>query len=171
MSAAPVYAGFWRRAAAAFLDALVLRLIIEIPARAFGGDLLFLLALAASLLYFALMHSSPLQATLGKRAFGIKVTGRTGERIGFKRAAIRFPAACLSAALLGLGLLMAGVTPWKQALHDMICGTLVVGRAVTPAQIAAGADTMPITGGVTAAAAVMIILPPVLFLLGLMGMH
>lgn len=171
MSAAAVYAGFWRRAAANFIDALVLMFPTSIVAMGFGGDLLLILNLVVSMLYFALMHSSPLQASFGKLAFRIKVTGRAGERIGFGRAAIRFPAAILSAALLCIGLIMAGLTARKQALHDMLCGTLVVSRAATPAEVAAGGGTMPITGAVIAANAVMILLPPLLGLLGLMGMH
>jgi uncharacterized RDD family membrane protein YckC len=171
MNTTAVYAGFWRRAAANFLDALVLMFPTSIVAMGFGGDLLLILNLVVSLLYFALMHSSPLQASFGKIAFKIKVTGCAGERIGFGRAAIRFPAAILSAALLCIGLIMAGLTARKQALHDMLCGTLVVSSAATPAEIVAGGDTMPVTGGVKATIAVMVLLPPTLSLLGLMGMH
>ena len=73
------------RGAASFVDSLVLFL----PAFAIGlvlprsPGLAFLLQIAVNALYFALMHASESQATLGKKAFGIKVTGLDGERIGF----------------------------------------------------------------------------------------
>ncbi|WP_367576113.1 RDD family protein [Noviherbaspirillum album] len=40
-------------------------------------------------LYFAAMESSPMQATLGKKAFGIMVVGERETRITFNRAFLR----------------------------------------------------------------------------------
>ena len=80
-------------------------------------------------LYFALLESSRLQATLGKLALAIKVTTLDGRRIGFWRATLRTIAKYLSAAILLIGFIMAGLTRRKQALHDLLAGTLVVDRA------------------------------------------
>ena len=80
----------------------------------------------AQWLYFALMESSSKQATLGKMALGIRVTDVNGNRIGFGRATGRHFAKILSGLILGIGFLMAAFTEKKQALHDMIAGTLVV---------------------------------------------
>lgn len=81
-------------------------------------------------LYFAVLESSPLQATLGKLALGIRVTDERGARISFLRATGRFFAKWLSAVILCIGFMMAGWTRRKQALHDMLAGTLVLnGRA------------------------------------------
>ncbi len=77
-------------------------------------------------LYRALMESSSWQATLGKRALGIKVTDMNGHRISFLRASGRHFGKILSGLMLSIGFIMAGFTPKKQALHDMIAGTLVV---------------------------------------------
>lgn len=82
-------------------------------------------------LYCALLESSPLRATLGKAALGIVVTDGAGERIGFLRATVRHLGKILSAAILMIGFLMAGVTARKQALHDLIAETLVVKRFQT----------------------------------------
>ena len=80
-------------------------------------------------LYFALLESSRLQATLGKRALAIKVTTLDGRRLGFWRATGRTIAKYLSAVILMIGFIMAGFTRRKQALHDLIAGTLVIDRA------------------------------------------
>ena len=77
-------------------------------------------------LYFALMESSTWQATLGKKALGLEVTDLEGKRIGFGRASGRFFGKILSALILWIGFIMAGFTERKQALHDMLAGTLVI---------------------------------------------
>jgi uncharacterized RDD family membrane protein YckC len=72
------------------------------------------------------MESSPLQATIGKLAVGLRVTDLQGQRISFGRATGRFFAKWLSGAILLIGYLMAGFTEKKQALHDRIAGCLVL---------------------------------------------
>lgn len=79
-------------------------------------------------LYFALMESSSRQGTLGKMALGITVTDLEGRRISFARATGRHFAKIISALTLLIGYIMAGFTERKQALHDMIAGTLVLKR-------------------------------------------
>lgn len=93
-----------------------------------GTAMIFTTALAW--LYFAVCESSGWQATVGKLALGIRVTDMDGQRISFLRALGRYPAKILSSMILFVGFMMAGWTERKQALHDMICGTLVLnGRA------------------------------------------
>lgn len=145
-----VYAGFWKRFAAIVIDGFVTATaswIVQIPlfvlagvGGAFGGaDALatgsmalialgYLIGLVIPLVYTAWMQSSSHQATLGKMAVGIKVCRGDGERITFLRAVGRYFAQILSALPLGVGYLMAGFTERKQALHDMVCDTLVVDR-------------------------------------------
>jgi uncharacterized RDD family membrane protein YckC len=74
------------------------------------------------------MLSSEWQATVGKRAMSIAVTGMDGGRISFARATGRHFAKWISACLLGVGFIMAAFTAKKQALHDLIAETLVVNR-------------------------------------------
>jgi uncharacterized RDD family membrane protein YckC/Tfp pilus assembly major pilin PilA len=155
----PLYAGFWRRAAAAVLDGVILiipNLIIAFLVQGLGATLV---QIVVDALYYAILTSSASQATLGKRAFGIKVTNLEGGRIGFGRALARYFAAWLSAIILGIGFLMAGFTSRKQALHDMICGTLVVNREASDEEIAAGGDTMPVTAGVWVMVVVLFAIP------------
>jgi Tfp pilus assembly major pilin PilA len=83
-------------------------------------------------LYFALQESSAAQATLGKRALGIKVTDEHAERISFARATGRFFGKIISALIANIVFMLAGWTERKQALHDMMASTFVVFRDVEP---------------------------------------
>jgi len=149
-----VYAGFWLRFAAVFLDGLILTVFGFFFGAAIGfvfgmsgmigraritnddGTLnvgfivMELIVIGAMILvrwlYFALQESSAAQATLGKRALGIRVTDLEGRRISFLRATGRFFGKYISALTLCIGFMMAGFTERKQALHDMIASTLVV---------------------------------------------
>lgn len=79
-------------------------------------------------LYFASLESSARQATLGKSAMGLVVTGTNGNRISFLRATGRYFAKWLSAIILLIGFIMAAFTARKQALHDILASTLVLKR-------------------------------------------
>lgn len=77
-----------------------------------------------------------MQATPGKRAMGIKVVGETGQRIGFGRASGRYFGKIVSGMIFNIGYVMAGLSARKQALHDLMAGTLVVFREVEPGRSA-----------------------------------
>src|SRR5437016_5627966 len=93
-----LYAGFWRRFIAYFIDAIVIWVVVGVIIgilSAVGGTLmddsgginpalllLYPIAILGIWLYFALMESSSTQATLGKMALSIKVTDLEGRRIG-----------------------------------------------------------------------------------------
>ncbi len=138
-AAPPVtYAGFWKRFAAAIIDGIVLVVVGGVAGGilgAAGGDRETInltgnvTGIVLNMLYFALMESSTLQATLGKMALGIQVTDLHGNPISFGRAVGRHFAKILSAVILLIGYVMAGFTEKKQALHDMIAGCLVVNKA------------------------------------------
>lgn len=86
----------------------------------------WLVFLVLQWLYFAAMESSPRQATFGKSVMSLRVTDSEGQRISFGHATGRFFAKLVSGMVpLGIGYIMAGFTEKKQALHDMIAGTLV----------------------------------------------
>jgi uncharacterized RDD family membrane protein YckC len=87
--------------------------------------ILFLMAL--SWLYHAGMESSARQATFGKASMSLRVTNLEGQRISFGHATGRFFAKIVSGMIpFGIGFIMAGFTERKQALHDLIAGTLVL---------------------------------------------
>jgi uncharacterized RDD family membrane protein YckC len=145
-----VYAGFWKRVAASIIDSVVLLVVILILAIVLGVfgaaagvganpdgissasmislGLFYLFEIVGIALYFAMMHASSMQATLGKMAVGIKVTDDDGQRISFWRGVGRYFAYLLSSLLLFIGYIMAAFTDRKRALHDMVCSTLVVDK-------------------------------------------
>jgi uncharacterized RDD family membrane protein YckC len=153
-----IYAGFQRRLAAIVIDCLVLAIPIVAIGMALGQGLVgALLDIAIAVAYFAGLHSSKMQATVGKMAFGIKVTDLEGKRIGIPLAIGRYFAAWLSAIILGIGFLMAGFTKKRQALHDIICKTLVVDKNTDPQHIAEGNDVMDVTGPVRSVGALFVL--------------
>ncbi len=141
------YGGFWRRVVAYIIDAIILSIAGSIiggavfgsaaglssfttgsdPAAAFIGAMAGAQAVSFVLnwLYFALLESSSMQGTLGKKALGMIVTDLDGGRIGFGRATGRYFAKILSALILGIGFIMVAFTQRKQGLHDLIASTLV----------------------------------------------
>jgi uncharacterized RDD family membrane protein YckC len=78
--------------------------------------------------YHAFFESGPWQGTLGKRVLNLRITSMTGERITFWHATGRFLARTVAALPFCAGYIMAAFTPRKQALHDLIAGTVVVRR-------------------------------------------
>ena len=104
------------RAAAALAGPLILGLLL---------GMLFFVGL--QWLYFAGMESSERQATFGKAAMSLRVGDLEGRRLSFAHATGRFFAKIVSGLIpLAIGYIMAGFTEKKQALHDMIAGTLVL---------------------------------------------
>jgi len=85
----------------------------------------WILATAIHIVYFTMMEASKYQATLGKMALGIKVTDLDGSPLNFTRALLRNLCKLISNFTMLIGYVMAGFTEKKQALHDMIAGTLV----------------------------------------------
>jgi uncharacterized RDD family membrane protein YckC len=91
-----------------------------------GVIFLFPVILTEGWLYYALMETSTYQATIGKRALGLKVTGMNGEPVSFGKATVRYFGKILSHLILGIGYMMAAFTAKKQALHDLLAGCLVI---------------------------------------------
>ena len=153
-----VQAGLWRRFAASCIDGVVtgiasyvvlipLMLVfgvgltglaeaMDVAGSGFNGGFMaayYAVSLSVPALYFAWMHSSRTQASLGKMAVGIRVVRGDGSALGFGRALLRYLAYLAFIVLTcGLGMLVSGLmvafTRRKQAPHDMVCDTLVVDR-------------------------------------------
>jgi uncharacterized RDD family membrane protein YckC len=147
----PLYAGFWRRFVASFIDSIILSvvgcvigaivgLLFTLPQVATSGKVAdeyaviaqavaYLLGTVLGWLYFALMESSSMQATLGKMAIGLYVTDLNGQRISFGRATGRHFGKIVSGLILMIGYIMAGFTEKKQALHDIMASCLVTRKS------------------------------------------
>src|SRR5215831_15882678 len=107
--------GFWLRFVAYFIDNVIVSILAVIAGLMIGVLLegaseqadkdtlqvfVGLSGLATGWLYYALMESSPKQATLGKLALGFVVTDLQGQRISFGRATGRYFGMIISALTL-----------------------------------------------------------------------
>ena len=141
------YAGFWIRVAASLIDSIIVNVIALIIGFTVGvvfgfvmasqgadsqaiedlsGLLGGLIGMSVGFVYEVCFTSSKWQATIGKRAFGLKVVDAQGQRISFLRATGRYFAKIISAILLFIGYMMVGWTKRKQGLHDIIAATYVI---------------------------------------------
>ncbi|HBM90752.1 MAG TPA: hypothetical protein DD400_02590 [Rhodospirillaceae bacterium] len=140
------YGAFMDRFIALLIDQIILfivKIVLILPAI---GVLLFLVGVVATPMlavgtafapsywallvaldwfYFAAFESSERGATLGKRAMKLRVVDEAGKQLSFGRASVRYFSKILSAFPLLLGYIMALFTKKKQALHDLIAGTVV----------------------------------------------
>jgi uncharacterized RDD family membrane protein YckC len=83
-------------------------------------------AVALALATYATLAHALGGATLGKRLVGIRVVGPDGGPPSPSRSAVRSALAVASAALLGLGFVLALFTRTGRALHDLLARTWVV---------------------------------------------
>lgn len=87
---------------------------------------------AVYVVYAAILESSPMRATVGKRLAGLEVVDLNGERLSFSRAFSRNASKTLSGLALGLGFLWIIWSKRKQGWHDSIAGTIVRYRQPKP---------------------------------------
>jgi len=137
-----VYATFWQRFAAGFIDLLVLVVPDYIIYGLIGGKNFFIelihneyyfssflgqfLCTVVYWLYQSLMESGAQQATIGQQALGIKVTGLYGGRISFLQATARHFGEYVSTLILCIGYFMMLWDDRNQMLHDKMAGALIV---------------------------------------------
>ncbi|MBC7371192.1 MAG: RDD family protein [Bdellovibrionaceae bacterium] len=117
------YASFWRRFGGTFVDGIIcglIGLVFYFLTRGSAFGIVF------GLLYTTLFESSTLQATPGKALLGMHITDLQGQRITFKAAFIRYLMRFVSSVVFLIGFLIQPFTEKKQALHDIVAGTLVV---------------------------------------------
>jgi uncharacterized RDD family membrane protein YckC len=129
-------AGFWIRFVAVMIDGVVLLLAQGIL---FGAGWMLWDGMDAGLLVKGAtrLFSSIIGAgysivfhwmwgqTLGKMALQIRVVSMDGGPLSFGQSVGRYFATILSALILGIGFIMAGVRSDKRALHDLLAGTRV----------------------------------------------
>jgi uncharacterized RDD family membrane protein YckC len=144
-----LYASFLKRVAASIIDSFIVAIItvvVQTPIAfiagvslgalgdaAGAGTLLLQLAtqligIAIGIAYFGYFYTSDQQASPGKQLVGIKIARPDGERISFARSVGRYFANWLNIFTLGLTYLLPLFTEKRQALHDLICDTVVVDR-------------------------------------------
>jgi uncharacterized RDD family membrane protein YckC len=139
-----VYARFWTRFAAVFVDGVILGVVNAITGFVGGlafasslrtptpsaGFLVFQIVLTLINLCIGITYETVLigkyGATLGKMACKIKVVTADGGKVSYPLALGRYFAKMLSAMILMIGYLMAAFDDEKRALHDRLCNTRVI---------------------------------------------
>ena len=118
-------AGFWRRFAAAFIDALVVG-IVEFILRFVLGGAGIALSVVFSFGYYTYFHGRTGQ-TPGDAALGIRVVDiDNGNVIGYGRAFGRCLVSIVSGLVIVLGYLWMLWDPRKQTWHDKAVSSLPV---------------------------------------------
>ena len=137
------FKGFWIRAVAAFIDGILLTIVVILLAvfslLFFGATLgegagigmfflVLILAILATILYKPIMEASDYQGTFGKYALGLKVVDKNGQKINMSSSFVRTILWIIGSQgfLLCLGVIMVGFTEYKQGLHDILANTYVV---------------------------------------------
>lgn len=136
------YGGFWRRAAAFFIDNVLLHvaatvvMIVGLLAVGIDPDSIekttssllvsyYGTTVVMNLFYFTYFHGTTGQ-TLGKRLLGLKVVRLSGEPMTLGTAFLRWVGYIVSGVVFYLGFLWIAFDARKQGWHDKIAGTCVV---------------------------------------------
>lgn len=123
------YGSFWERFAAMFIDGIILAIVNFLVGLLVSGWPFFagnLVTIIIGWLYYALQESGSNQATVGKRAMGLRVTDLNGHRVSFARATGRHFGKIISAIIIFIGYFMMIWDDRNQTLHDKMAGTLIV---------------------------------------------
>jgi uncharacterized RDD family membrane protein YckC len=159
------YAGFWLRFVALVIDTCILSVVgwiiigpilatmgiasgmsfsdlsdptdvaamMGVFAAMFGVS--YFVKMAIDIMYHCFMETSKYQGSIGKMALGLVVTDINGQKIDFSKALIRNLCKIISGMILCIGYIMTGFTDKKQALHDIIAGTLVMKKSPVTAAV------------------------------------
>lgn len=131
-----VYAGFWIRFGAKFVDGIILRILGVAtgmltglifakahPMVMLGATMGTALAMNAA---YCTFFVGKFGATPGKMAAKVRIVNADGSSLTYGKACGRYFAEILSSLTLMIGYIMAGFDEEKRALHDRICNTRVI---------------------------------------------
>jgi len=126
-------AGFWLRVVAFIVDYALLLIVggaMMMGAADVGGTELaepvYWLWVLITFLYWPVLESTSLRATIGKAMVGLVVADVDGGGLPFVRSLLRNLAKIISAIPFFIGFLLAAFTTRKQALHDLITKAVVL---------------------------------------------
>lgn len=122
-----MYAGFWRRFAAIFIDGIILGLLISLPIYIFSrNQQLARNATSLAWALYSIFMWGIWGASLGKMAMRIKIVGTNGSNISYGTAFLRCIGTIISSIPLYLGYLWMLWDGRKQTWHDKIASTCVI---------------------------------------------
>lgn len=132
------YAGFWVRVGAAFIDVIVMMIVLYVPLTFIYGeqywsgeqfiygfwDLMFgyVLPVIATIWFWLKFLGTP-----GKMALRLRVVdAATGEKMSLGQAIGRYLAYIVAFLPFCLGIIWVGIDKRKQGWHDKLAGTVVI---------------------------------------------
>jgi uncharacterized RDD family membrane protein YckC len=125
-----VYAGFWIRVAASFIDGIIvfipaffLGLVSAVAGLNESVAKFFVVIIVFGLFIYMIMKY---QATPGKMALGLIIVSDNLERVTLGQVMLREIVGKFLSSILYIGYIMVAFTQKKQGLHDMIAKTLVI---------------------------------------------
>lgn len=139
-----IYAGFWIRFVAKFVDWIIMMIISVLINFAFGTftpmamnnpenitatmlpSILAMLLQWSIMFFYVIWFVGKHAATPGKMICGLKIVTPQNGKVTYMRAFGRCFAEILSGITLYIGYIMAGFDSEKRALHDRICATRVI---------------------------------------------
>lgn len=121
-----MYASVWKRFFAFLIDAAVFAVIFWILSQMLSGATVPLVLLVIIWLYYALLESSPLQASVGKIIMNIKVVDRRGRRLTFWQATERILSKLITNITFYFGFFIAAFDKKKRTLHDRVSHSAVI---------------------------------------------
>lgn len=123
-----MYASVWKRFWAFMIDLAVFVLLFIILAQLLDEFTVSLVLLVIIWLYYALLESSPWQASLGKRVMGLKVVDKRGRRLSFGKATKRLLSRVVTNLTFYFGFFTAAFDKHKETLHDKMSKSLVIAK-------------------------------------------
>lgn len=126
------FASFTRRILSALIDLVIIYIILNFMGQTkpissgiigFDADIYGVLVILS---YSIILEWLPLQATLGKMIFGLKVTDCETRKITFFHSVGRTWAKFITAITLLLGFMTIFFTSKNQSLHDLVSKSLVL---------------------------------------------
>jgi uncharacterized RDD family membrane protein YckC len=128
-------AGFGTRLGAFIIDILILSIPTFIVLVATDQTVANIVSTVLGIVYYTAFEGSATGQTLGKRALGIRVIDfRTGGRLGYGRALLRYIGRILSSIPIFLGYFWMLWDKENQTWHDKIANSVVVPVEAYPVQ-------------------------------------
>lgn len=123
-----MYVSVWKRLWAFLIDMAVFAVIFWALAQLMNEFTVSLVLLVIIWLYYALLESSPWQASLGKRVMGLKVVDKRGRRLTFWKATKRMLSRIVTNFTFYFGFFTAAFDKHHETLHDRLSKSVVISK-------------------------------------------
>ena len=125
-----MYVSVWKRFWAFMIDLAVFAILFVVLAQILDEFTVSLVLLIIIWLYYALLESSPWQASVGKRIMGLKVVDKRGRRLTFGKATKRLLSRLVTNFTFYFGFFTAAFDKHKETLHDKMSKSVVIKKDI-----------------------------------------